>query len=81
MELFFIALILLPFVAYLISQGVDKYKQKSESQKRADEHKFEEGCATVVLVIINIIAIVGTGGYWLLGLIAFWAIYVLSGPR
>jgi len=76
-ELFFIVLILLPFVAYLISKGVDKYKQKSEYQKREDEEKFEKGCAWFVLVILNIVAIIATGGLWILGLLFFWAIYTV----
>lgn len=73
MELFFIALILLPFVAYLISKRVEKDKQKSVREREKEKKKNLNNFKDFILVILNIILIIGSGGMWILFLIALWA--------
>ena len=92
MELFFIALILLPFLAYFISQNSEKgYKDEERSADPDEEKRLrsqrvwdsierrqnKQNLAGCVLVILNIAAIIGTGGFWILVLIGLWAVQTL----
>ena len=69
MELFFIALILLPFVAYLISKGVEKEDKAKDSywENTDTSDKIKD-----FIILIGLLIFIGYTGLFGIGLLIFW---------